>query len=134
MPSLAIGPQTQTAFMTDYSRGDIVLVPFDFSDRSGTKLRPAVVVSTDEYNDRGPDVLVASITGNLDAVHHVGDRSIVDWQQAGLLIPSLFQTKIATIEASLIRRRLGRLTDDDLDRMIEGLREALDLPLMSATG
>jgi len=51
--------------MTAYSRGDIVLVPFDFSDRSGSKLRPAVVVSTDEYNDRSPDVLVASLTGNL---------------------------------------------------------------------
>lgn len=45
--------------MTLYRRGDIVPVPMDFTDRSGTKMRPAVVVSSDEYNNTCPDVLIA---------------------------------------------------------------------------
>lgn len=54
--------------MTIYHRGDVVLVPFDFTDRSGSKRRPAVVVSIDRYNQGTPDVLIAAVTGNLTAI------------------------------------------------------------------
>jgi mRNA interferase MazF len=36
--------------MTAYERGDIVLVPFPFSDQTTTKKRPAVVISSSRYN------------------------------------------------------------------------------------
>jgi mRNA interferase MazF len=113
--------------MTRFQRGDVVLVPFDFSDRSGTKWRPAVVISADQYNRGSPDLLIASVTGNLAALPHVGDHEIVDWERAGLLRPSLAQTKIATIEASTIGRRLGRLTPTDLAAVERGLRASLAL-------
>jgi mRNA interferase MazF len=104
----------------------VVLVPFDFTDRSGTKWRPAAVVSADEYNS-GPDVLIASITGNLTAVAHPGDHPIKDWRRAGLLRPSLLQTKVATVEASVLGRRLGHLSAADLAAFDAGLRRALGL-------
>jgi mRNA interferase MazF len=113
--------------MTTFRSGDVVLVRVDFTDRSGAKWRPAVVVSSDRYNDESPDVLVASITGNLTALPHPGDHRIVDWQTAGLLRPSLAQAKIATVEASIIGRRLGSLSPRDLDALRRGLQEALDL-------
>jgi mRNA interferase MazF len=113
--------------MTAYRRGDVILVPFDFTDRSGTKWRPAVVVSGDRYNRQTPDVLVASVTGNLRALPHPGDRQLSDWAVAGLLRPSLAQTKLATIEASIIGRRLGSLSSADMAALDRGLREALDL-------
>jgi mRNA-degrading endonuclease toxin of MazEF toxin-antitoxin module len=62
--------------MTTYRRVDVVLVPFDFTDRSGSKWRPAVVISSDRYNTDTPDVVVASITSNLQAVPHPGDRRV----------------------------------------------------------
>ena len=113
--------------MTLYRRGDVVLVPMDFTDRSGMKVRPAVVVSSREYNSASPDVLLASITGNLSALEHVGDHRIERWKAAGLLKPSLAQTKLATVEASVIRRKLGELEEDDLAAFSTGLRKALDL-------
>lgn len=113
--------------MTNYRRGDVILVPFDFTDGSGTKWRPAIVVSGDRYNDDSPDVLIASITGNLAALPHVGDHRLRDWQAAGLLRPSLAQTKVATIEASAVGRQLGRLTERDLAAVSAGLRGALGL-------
>jgi len=113
--------------MTVYRRGDVVLVPFDFTDRSGTKWRPAIVVSADHYNRQTPDVLIASVTGNANAIRHPGDHPIGDWQAAGLLKPSLAQTKLATIETSLIRRRLGALSSADMAALERGLREAMAL-------
>lgn len=75
--------------MTAYRRGDVVLVAMDFTDRSGSKLRPALVVSGEDYNRGTPDVLIASITGNLGAIPHPGDHRIGEWKAAGLLKPSL---------------------------------------------
>lgn len=112
---------------TPLRRGDVVLVPFDFTDRSGTKWRPAVVVSSNTYNRTTPDVVVASVTGNLRAIRHPGDHLLSDWQAAGLLKPSLAQTKLATIEASVIGRRLGSLSAQDLGAFEDGLRAALNL-------
>ena len=113
---------------TPLRRGDIVLVPFDFTNRSGTKWRPAIVVSSNRYNRATPDVVVASVTGNLRAIRHPGDCLLTDWQAAGLLKPSLAQTKLATIEASVVGRRLGSLSSQDLAAFEAGLREALGLP------
>lgn len=110
-----------------YRKGDVILVPVDFTDRSGVKLRPAVVVSGDDYNQQTPDIVIASITGNLAALPHPGDHRLADWNAAGLLRPSLAQSKLATIERTLIKRTLGRLTATDLAALEQGLREALDL-------
>ena len=43
---------------TDYRFGDLVLVPFPFTDQTGTKKRPAVVVSSDTYQGQRPDVVL----------------------------------------------------------------------------
>jgi mRNA interferase MazF len=109
-----------------YRRGDVVLVPMDFTDRSGSKVRPAIVVSAEEYN-RGPDVLIASVTSNRDALPHPGDHRIRGWKAARLLKPSLVQTKLATVEVPMIRRKLGELSAEDLTAFEVGLREALGL-------
>lgn len=44
---------------------DIVLVNFPFSDQSGEKIRPALVISNNEFNSSGEDVVVCAITGVL---------------------------------------------------------------------
>lgn len=111
---------------SSYCRGDVVLVPMDFTDRSGSKVRPAVVVSSEAYNE-GPDLLIASITGNLSALPHPGDHRIRVWKAAGLIRESLAQTKLATVEARVIRRKLGKLDDGDLEALDAGLEEALEL-------
>ena len=51
--------------MTAYSRGDIVLVGLVFSDESGKKLRPAVVISSPVYHRARQEVVVAAITSNV---------------------------------------------------------------------
>jgi mRNA interferase MazF len=113
--------------MTTWRKGDVVLVPIGFTDQSGSKRRPAEIVSSDQYNTQSPDVMIASITGNLLAIRHPGDHLLNHWQEAGLLRPSLVQAKIATVETLLVERKLGTLSRDDVIELDRGLREALGL-------
>lgn len=48
--------------MIAYDQGDILLVPFPFTDQSTSKQRPAVVLSSKQYNRDHPDVIPAAIT------------------------------------------------------------------------
>lgn len=50
---------------TSYKRGDVVLVPFPFTDLSSAKQRPALVVSPDAFNLVREDVLVVAITSQI---------------------------------------------------------------------
>lgn len=113
--------------MTTFRKGDVVLVPFDFTDRTGSKWRPAVVVSSDRYNAETPDVMIASITGNTRGLPHPGDHPLAEWRAAGLLRPSVVPSKIATIENRLVGRQLGALARTDLEGLASGLRDALGL-------
>jgi len=44
---------------------NIVLVPFPFSDQSGNKVRPALILSNNEFNNKSEDVVVCGITSNI---------------------------------------------------------------------
>ena len=51
--------------MTTYKPGDILLVPFPFTDHTATKQRPAVVLSSELYNRSNPDLIIAPITSKV---------------------------------------------------------------------
>jgi mRNA-degrading endonuclease toxin of MazEF toxin-antitoxin module len=50
---------------TSFSQGDVVLVPFPFTDLSAVKQRPALVLSPDRLNKGRIDVIVAAITSQI---------------------------------------------------------------------
>jgi len=52
--------------MTNYDFGDVVLVPFPFTDQSTTKKRPAIVVSSADYNSQRPDLILVAVTYRKD--------------------------------------------------------------------
>ena len=51
--------------MTSYNFGDVLLVPFPFTDQTGTKKRPAVVVNSTIYNQRHSDLILMAITSQV---------------------------------------------------------------------
>ena len=93
--------------------GDVVLVPFPFTNQRASKKRPAVVVSTRAYATARPDLIVMAVTSQVRADPGLADISITHWQAAGLLKPSVIKPVFATLEQRLVLRRLGALDDDD---------------------
>lgn len=59
--------------MTDFKFGDIVLVPFPFTDQSAAKKRPAVVISSEAYHQQRPDLIIMAVTSQVKSAQTVGD-------------------------------------------------------------
>lgn len=94
--------------MGNYHPGEVVLLLFPFTDMRGAKRRPALVL----LDTGDADVIVARVTSQV--IQTAFDVELMDWQQAGLLLPSTARVhKLATLEKRLIERRLGKLTAGD---------------------
>ncbi|MDT0498959.1 type II toxin-antitoxin system PemK/MazF family toxin [Algiphilus sp. W345] len=98
---------------TGSSFGDVVLVAFPFTDQSGTKQRPAVVVSSSAYQRQRPDLILLAITSQVRPRLGFGEALVQDWQGAGLIKPSVLKPIVFTAEKSIVRKTLGRLTAQD---------------------
>jgi mRNA interferase MazF len=96
-----------------YSFGDIVLVPFPFTNQASTKQRPAAIISTAAYNAIKLDVVIMAVTSQLKPAQGKGEFQIKNWQQAGLLKPSVVKPVITTIEKRLVIKKLGQLQQTD---------------------
>ena len=105
--------------------GDVVLVPFPFTDQSAAKRRPAVVVSSDAYHNERPDLVILAITSQVRSGAGIGEVAVAQWKEAGLLKPSVLKPVVATIERGLVLRKLGRLEEEDR----RALRGVLDVIL-----
>jgi len=110
--------------MTGYSRGDVVLVSFIFSDETGERRRPAVVVSSDAYHRSRQESIIAAVTSRTDRIL-MGDHLIGDWRGAGLLFPSVVTGIIRTIRQGMIVKKLGTMPLLDMERIEDNLRDAL---------
>ena len=110
-------------------RGDIVLVPFPFTNLSTQKVRPAIVISPDPQST---DILIAFISsvlpaGELTKSDYLLKKSHPDFAKTGLKKESVFKmNKLLTIERTKILRRLGRVSSE--------IQKELDLCLQYATG
>ena len=117
---------TTTPSSTTYRRGDIFFVNVRFSDGTGAKRRPAVVVSVDEFHASRADALIVPLTTNLRG-RRFGDYLLQDWEAARLPRPSLAKGVVETVERSTFDAQFGRLTPRDLAALEGSLRQILGL-------
>lgn len=110
--------------MMRFEFGDVVLVPFPFTDQSSTKKRPAVVISSQEYNSERPDLIVMAVTSQVRSESRF-EFLLEDWQAAGLLKLSVAKPVITTIEKRLVLKSLGRLSERDRTTMATKLEAIL---------
>lgn len=112
--------------MTNYKQQDVLLVEFRFSEGEGSKKRPALVISTNKYNNNLQEVIMAAITSNTNRVLF-GDTKIELWDEAGLLYPSLVTGVMRTIKGKTIIRKLGVLSKQDFQKVQKNLKKIIDL-------
>jgi mRNA interferase MazF len=101
--------------------GDVVLVPFPFTDQSATKQRPGVIISSLAYNRARRDLILMPITSQVRGSAEFGEVIVQDWQSAGLVKPSAIKPVLATFERSLVRKTIGSLSTRDQQNLRDSL-------------
>jgi mRNA interferase MazF len=116
-----------------YSRGDIILADLPFSDRTGSKVRPALVVQNDPNNARLDDVIVAMITRTTARAAAEPTQLLIEITTplglaTGLLHSSAVKCEhLITLHKSFVRRVVGRLPDPLMRQIDVCLKTALGL-------
>lgn len=111
-------------------RGKVVLSPFPFTNLSGRKIRPALVVS--RTNHAGSDVLLAFITTYagepLLSADLLLDSAQSDFPQTGLRRSSVVKLdKLVTVDQAILLGELGELSSVLMQQVDDKLRYALEL-------
>ena len=101
---------------------DVVLIKFPFTDLSGNKLRPALVLF-----ESGNDLIVAFITSVL-SVKFTGDIPLVKSDKNGLKKDSVLKlSKLATLSKELVAGRIGFFTEEEIKEVNRGLQEMFQI-------
>ena len=111
--------------MTGYKQGDVILVPYPFRERASGKKRPALVISSTEYNQTTGELVIAQITGRVTADARPGDCPIQGWREANLPRPALVRCRLATVKTPLVLRRLGELSEADFQAVRKSLNASM---------
>jgi mRNA interferase MazF len=110
-----------------FRRGDVVLIPFPYTDLSASKTRPAVVVSSDIYHAARSELLLAYVSSQISQADPTIDYVLADWAAAGWLKASYVRPKVATVEPALVVHSVGALSVRDLLEVDRCLRRAMGL-------
>ncbi|MBC7475036.1 MAG: type II toxin-antitoxin system PemK/MazF family toxin [Candidatus Sericytochromatia bacterium] len=96
----------------NYRKWEVILVPFPFTDLTTNKKRPALIVSHNDYN-KSENLVIALITSNIrDSIQ---DYKILKWSDAGFPKESVIKMKFATVDKSIILKKLGKLKKEDIE-------------------
>lgn len=98
--------------MITFNKGDVILIPFPFTDLSATKQRPALIISSDQFNNNHKDVIVMAISSQIPYQIPEDEYllSPADMKTSGLPRKSVIKLgKVVTINQSLIIKKLGKI-------------------------
>lgn len=107
--------------MANYSKGDVILVRYPFTDLTTAKVRPAIAVSAPHPSS---DVFIVPLTSTS---LRAGEFVLIDWKNAGLNVVSAVKRGLFTIHHDLIIKTVGRVTVNDSETLNRSLREWLAL-------
>jgi len=109
--------------MPSFSKNDILLVRYPFSDLTAAKIRPALVIRAPHPSG---DYLIVPLTSRTDRLG-AGEFVLADWRTAGLNMPSAVKRGVYTVHGSLVLKSVGRLSSLDAQQVEQSLRRWLGL-------
>jgi len=104
--------------MPNYSKNDIILVQYPFSNLSSSKIRPAVVVSAPHVSQ---DILITPLTSKTGVLLE-GEFVLSEWAAAGLNVATAVKRGLYTVHKSLVVKVIGKLADADAELLEKSLR------------
>lgn len=111
---------------TRFRQGDLVLLPFPFTDLSAAKRRPALIVSPDRLHQHVDDVILVAVTSHVPTSLTEFDMPLrsSDLALGRLPKPSVIKLgKIFTAHRGLIVKRAGHLQNESLATVLARLRQ-----------
>jgi mRNA-degrading endonuclease toxin of MazEF toxin-antitoxin module len=105
------------------SQRDVVLIRVEFTDGSGTKQRPVVVISNDSHNKMSPDFIAVAVTTNIK---HFGYTVEINSKrmEAGIIEPGIIKIDtIGSFHQARIIKTIGRVKPEVLDEIKKGLSQ-----------
>ena len=107
-------------FGTRFEQGDILIVPFPFSNLRTIRQRPVLVISSNKYNKSSEDIIICGITSNLkDAKCSV----LIDNEcllKGKLPVQSRIKVdKLFTIDRSIIKKKIARVNKETFEKVKE---------------
>ncbi len=111
------------------SQRDVVLLSFPFSDLRSSKVRPAIVLSNDRYNQRSEDFVAVPLTSNLK----VRDYAILitndEMESGNLIVRSKVKVdRVFSVSQRLVRMKIGRVKSEAHEKITSALFELLRGP------
>ena len=99
---------------------DLILVPFPFSDQSGRKVRPVIVISNDNFNEHSNDVLIMGVTSNLSKDSYTLTLVNNDLEEGKLITSCCIKVEnVLKIDKELIVKKIGRIKKEKFNTAIE---------------
>jgi mRNA interferase MazF len=108
--------------MPSYSKYDVVLVRYPFSDRSNSKVRPAVVVNNQHSSQ---DIIIIPLTSQISNLLS-GEFILNDWREAGLNVASAVKRGLYTLHEKLVVKTIGKLSERDCRELQTSLTKWLN--------
>ena len=109
--------------MPNYSKNEVILVRYPFSNLLGSKVRPAIVVNASHPSQ---DVIIVPLTSKVTPLL-AGEFVLADWRAAGLNVASAVKRGLYTVHQSLVIKSIGSLSASDAGSLDDSLRDWLGL-------
>jgi len=108
--------------MTKYRPGDVVLIPYPFSDLSGVKQRPALILVSIESQNEAVCLMLTSQRkgGSYEYV-------VKKWKESGLYSPTVARiSRLFTVDHKIIITKIGRLNNEEFLEILAKVQNMLN--------
>ena|SRR3989344_5301050 len=105
---------------------DLLLVPFPFSDQSGRKVRPVIVISNNEFNRHSEDLIVVGVTSNILKDKYTLDLNNANLDEGKLSTCCVIKVgNILKLDKELIIKKIGKINKTTLKNIVSKLQDIL---------
>lgn len=107
---------------------DMLLVPFPFSDQSGRKVRPVIVISNNNFNKDSEDILVVGVTSLASKDKHTINLTSNDLEEGKLFTKCYIKIEnILKIDKELIIKKIGKIRREKLIVIRESIIKMIEI-------